>query len=106
MARFARALLDGSAPGMDALTPQWDIVKGARQTGHVWQPQLYKGHLVTYKTGLTGGFISDIALDRDSHGAVIGLSNTAAQGDEAAMGCPCLFPLASPIAVAASCRGL
>ena len=84
MARFARALLDGSAPGMDALMPQWDIVKGAQQTGYLWQTQRYKGHLVTFKTGLTGGFTSDIALDRDSHGAVIVLSNPAAQVDEAA----------------------
>ena len=91
---------------MDALTPLWDIVDGAQQIGYLWQTQRYKGHLVTFKTGLNGGFTSDIALDRDSHGAVIVLSNTAAQVDEAAIGCWRRSPLASPIAVAASCRGL
>jgi CubicO group peptidase (beta-lactamase class C family) len=39
MVRYARALLDGSAPGMDALTPQWDF--GAQQIGYAWQTQLY-----------------------------------------------------------------
>lgn len=84
MARLARALLDGSAPGMDALTPQWDIVQGAQQVGYAWQTRLYKGHLVTYKTGLTGGFTSEIALDRERERAVIVLSNTAADVDNAA----------------------
>src|SRR5205823_10335565 len=75
MARFARALLDGSGPGMDALTPRWDIVQGAQQQiGYAWQTQRYKGHLVTFKTGLTGGFTSKIALDRDSDRAVIVLT--------------------------------
>jgi CubicO group peptidase (beta-lactamase class C family) len=83
MARFARALLDGSAPGMDALMPQWDIIQGAQQIGYAWQTQRYKGHLVTFKTGLTGGFTSKIALDRDSDRAVIVLSNTVAQVDDA-----------------------
>jgi CubicO group peptidase (beta-lactamase class C family) len=86
MARFARALVDGSAPGMDALTPQWDIVQGAQRVGYAWQTRLYKGHLVTYKTGLTGGFTCEIALDRERKRAVIVLSNTAADVDSAASG--------------------
>jgi len=53
MVRYARALLDGSAPGIDALTPQWDF--GAQQIGYAWQTQLYMGRTVTFKNGLTGG---------------------------------------------------
>jgi CubicO group peptidase (beta-lactamase class C family) len=86
MVRYARALLDGSAPGMDALTPQWDILQGTQQIGYGWQRPLYSGHLITFKNGLTGGFTSKIALDRDNDRAVIVLSNTAAQVDDAADG--------------------
>jgi CubicO group peptidase (beta-lactamase class C family) len=86
MARYARALLDGTAPGMDALTRQWDIVQGAQQIGFAWQTQLSEGHLITFKNGLTGGFTSKIVLDRESHRAVMVLSNTAAQVDDAANG--------------------
>jgi CubicO group peptidase (beta-lactamase class C family) len=86
MVRYARALLEGSAPGMDALTPQWDILQGAQQIGYAWQTQLYNGHVVTFKNGLTGGFTSKIALDRESKRAVLVLSNTAAQVDDAANG--------------------
>ena len=63
--------------------PQWDIIQGAQQIGYAWQTQRYKGHLVTFKTGLTGGCTSKIALDRDSDRAVIVLSNTVAQVDDA-----------------------
>jgi CubicO group peptidase (beta-lactamase class C family) len=86
MVRYARALLEGSAPGMDALTPQWDILQGTQQIGYAWQTQLYNGHVVTFKNGLTGGFTSKIALDRESKRAVLVLSNTAAQVDDAANG--------------------
>ena len=86
MVRYARALLDGSAPGMDALRPQWDILQGAQQIGYAWQTQLDKGHRITFKNGLTGGFTSKIALDRERKRAVIVLSNTAAQVDAAATG--------------------
>jgi CubicO group peptidase (beta-lactamase class C family) len=84
MVRYARALLDGSAPGIDALTPRWNF--GAQQIGYAWQTRLYTGHTVTFKNGLTGGFTSKIVLDRESHRAVIVLSNTAAQVDAAANG--------------------
>jgi CubicO group peptidase (beta-lactamase class C family) len=84
MVRYAQALLDGAAPGMDALAPRWQV--GAQHIGYGWQTQLYKGQTITYKNGLTGGFISKIVLDRDSHRAVIVLSNTAAEVDDAANG--------------------
>ena len=82
MVRYARALLDGAAPGMDALTPRWEV--GAQQIGYVWTTQDYEGHTVTLKNGLTGGFVSKIILDRAQQRAVIVLSNTAAAVDDAA----------------------
>jgi CubicO group peptidase (beta-lactamase class C family) len=82
MVRYAQALLDGSAPGMDALTPRWTF--GAHQIGYGWVTQNEQGHTLTWKTGLTGGFTSKIVLDRANHRAVIVLSNTAAEVDTAA----------------------
>ena len=84
MVRYARALLDGTAPGMEALTPRWEA--GAQHIGYVWTTQQYQGHTVTMKNGLTGGFTSKIILDRANHRAVIVLSNTAAEVDTAANG--------------------
>ena len=84
MVRYARALLDNSAPGMDALTPRWEV--GRQQVGYVWTMQTIQGRTVTMKNGLTGGFTSKIVLDRANQRAVIVLSNTAAQVDEAADG--------------------
>ena len=82
MVRYAQALLDGSAPGSDALTPRWQV--GEQQIGYVWVTQDYQGHTVTVTNGLTGGFTSKIILDRAQQRAVIVLSNTAASVDEAA----------------------
>jgi CubicO group peptidase (beta-lactamase class C family) len=82
MARYARTLLDGSAPGMDALTPRWEV--GTQRIGYVWTTHADRGHTVTLKNGLTGGFTSKIVLDRANHRAVVVLSNTAAQVDDAA----------------------
>jgi CubicO group peptidase (beta-lactamase class C family) len=82
MVRCAQTLLNGTAPGIDALTPRWQL--GALQFGYVWTMQEYQGHTVTYKNGLTGGFTSKIVLDRAHHRAVIVLSNTAAEVDSAA----------------------
>ncbi len=82
LVRYARALLDGTAPGIDALTPRWEV--GEKQIGYVWVTQDYAGHTVAVTNGLTGGVISKIVLDRAKHRAVIVLSNTAAPVDDAA----------------------
>ena len=37
MARYARALLDGTAPGIHALTPRWEL--GVQQIGYAWHTQ-------------------------------------------------------------------
>jgi CubicO group peptidase (beta-lactamase class C family) len=82
LVRYVRALLDGTAPGIDALTPRWPV--GDAHIGYAWVTQDYQGHTVTMTNGLTGGFISKIILDRSQQRAVIVLSNTAAPVDDAA----------------------
>jgi CubicO group peptidase (beta-lactamase class C family) len=82
MARYARALLDGSAPGSDALAPRWQF--GRTHVGYAWLTRDYQGRTVTLSNGLTGGFTSKIVLDRANGRAVVVLSNTAAAVDTAA----------------------
>jgi CubicO group peptidase (beta-lactamase class C family) len=82
MVRYARALLDGTAPGADALTPRWQF--GQTQVGYAWLTRADRGHTVTFSNGLTGGFTGKLVLDRANHRAVLVLSNTAAQVDSAA----------------------
>ncbi len=77
-----QALLDGTAPGIHALTPRWEV--GGQQIGYVWVTQEHEGHTVTVTNGLTGGFVTKIILDRAKDRAVIVLSNTVAQVDVAA----------------------
>ena len=83
MARYASALLDGTAPGMEALTPQWDDGHGTR-TGYAWNITAFEGETVTAHGGATGGFCAAIALDRGHHRAVIVLSNTKVPVEDAA----------------------
>lgn len=83
MAKYASALLNGTAPGMDALTPQWEEGNGTR-TGYAWNITAFEGGTVTAHGGATGGFCAAIALDRTHHRAVIVLSNTKVPVEDAA----------------------
>ncbi len=84
MTKYATALLNGSAPGMGALTPRWDEGNGA-QVGYAWNAEQLEGKTVTYHGGATGGFCAAIALDRANHRAVIVLSNTKVPVENAAL---------------------
>ncbi|MCV7420056.1 beta-lactamase family protein [Mycobacterium yunnanensis] len=84
MARYAAALLDGAAPGVDALEPRWDAGDG-RRVGYAWFVDRIDGATVTWHNGTTGGFSSMIALDRDRAAAVVILANTVAMLDEIAI---------------------
>ncbi len=75
MVRYARALLDGTAPGLDALTPRWEF--GTQNIGYAWVTRQKHGQTVTWHTGETGGFASMLVLDRANHRAVIILANTS-----------------------------
>ncbi|MDE3722584.1 serine hydrolase [Nocardiopsis sp. N85] len=74
MERFARALLDGTAPGMAALEPRW--ADGEDRVGYAWVVTDVEGTEVTWHNGGTGGFVSMLALDREADRAVVVLSNT------------------------------
>jgi CubicO group peptidase (beta-lactamase class C family)/uncharacterized membrane protein len=82
MVRYAQALLDGSAPGTDALDPRWQF--GRTNVGYAWLTREDRGHTVTFTNGRTGGFTGKLVLDRANHRAVVVLSNTAAEVDTAA----------------------
>ncbi len=76
MVRYARALLDGTAPGLDALTPRWEAFGAQRTIGYAWVTEVRNRKVVTWHAGETGGFASMIALDRANHRAVVILANT------------------------------
>ncbi|MGW9349328.1 serine hydrolase domain-containing protein [Nocardiopsis flavescens] len=77
MERFARAVLDGTAPGTAALEPRWP--DGDDRIGYAWVTTDVDGTEVTWHNGGTGGFVSMLALDREAGRAVIVLSNTTAE---------------------------
>ena len=84
MARYTRALLDGSAPGLGALEPRWDAGDGHR-VGYAWFTDLVGSTDITWHNGATGGFSSILALDRSRAAAVVILANTVATLDEIAI---------------------
>ena len=84
LVRYAQALLDGTAPGMGALTPRWDDGHGTR-IGYAWNTTAVAGHTVTSHGGATGGFCAAIALDLPNDRAVIILSNTKSPVEQAAL---------------------
>lgn len=81
---YAQALLDGTAPGMGALTPRWDAGHGTRM-GYAWNTTTVAGQTVTSHGGATGGFCAALALDRANDRAVIILSNTKSPVEQAAL---------------------
>ena len=83
LVRYARAQLDGTAPGAAALEPQWDDGSGGRY-GLAWITEEHGGREITWHNGQTGGFWSMVALDRESGRAVVMLSNVSAGHEEAA----------------------
>lgn len=82
LARLARRLLDGTAPGAAALRPRWEFTDGNR-IGLAWITSEVDGHSITWHNGGTGGFRSFIGLDTEAGRAVVLLSNTTAPVDDA-----------------------
>ncbi|QGK69136.1 serine hydrolase [Allosaccharopolyspora coralli] len=81
MARFALTVLEGSAPGMDAVHPRWND-GASTDVGLAWHVSERDGSRVTWHNGATGGFSSIMTLDRERGRGVVVLSNTAADIDE------------------------
>ncbi|MBN6038224.1 beta-lactamase family protein [Amycolatopsis sp. 195334CR] len=76
MARFAAAVLDGSAPGTAALDPV-DRFGAAGRIGAAWLTIRVKDRTVTWHNGGTGGFRTWLGFDRDAGTAAVILSATA-----------------------------
>ena len=88
MARYAEALLAGTAPGSKALDPQWDSDGDGEQVGLAWFTQVSSEtpeRAVTWHNGMTGGFAAMAALERDAGRAVLIFSNVASGQEEAAL---------------------
>jgi CubicO group peptidase (beta-lactamase class C family) len=82
MARFAEAVLDGSAPGLDALTPV-DRLAGRTRIGAAWITIEGKGGSLVLHNGGTGGFRSWIGLDLGERIGAVVLSATTPSVDRA-----------------------
>jgi CubicO group peptidase (beta-lactamase class C family) len=80
LAKLATALLDGTAPGINALTPT--SVQTTQDNTHIgtfWQTSTWQtGQTITWHNGQTGGYGSYLGLDRAHRSAVIVLSDVAA----------------------------
>ena len=82
MARLTAAILDGSAPGIDALEPT--TVFGPRVgIGAAWITIEMKGRPITWHNGGTGGFRSWIGIDRAAGTGAVMLSATTSAVDRA-----------------------
>jgi CubicO group peptidase (beta-lactamase class C family) len=82
MARLTAAILDGTAPGTDALEPT--TVFGPRvKIGAAWITIEMKGRSITWHNGGTGGFRSWIGIDRAAGTGAVVLSATTSAVDRA-----------------------
>lgn len=82
LGRLVGALLDGSAPGMEALEPVARL-SGAVRIGAAWLVLERRGAMVTWHNGGTGGFRSIVALDRTAGAGVALVSATSRSVDRA-----------------------
>lgn len=84
MERLARSLLEGDAPGADAMEPRWDAGEDGRRVGLGWWVSDQEGTAVTWHNGGTGGFSARLSLDRANDRAVIVLADSFMSVDDAA----------------------
>ncbi|MDO5533965.1 MAG: serine hydrolase domain-containing protein, partial [Propionibacteriaceae bacterium] len=113
LARYAQALMDGTAPGVSALEPTLDITDGplaGQQMGLAWVVAPADSGAVVWHNGMTGGMASMFALDPAQDRAVILLTNRArdltgaglllladgAEGTDGADGAGAALPAAPP----------
>jgi CubicO group peptidase (beta-lactamase class C family) len=89
MARLTTALLDGSAPGLDALTPVTPFGPLV-QIGAAWITSNTKGRAITWHNGATGGFVAWLGVDRAAGVGAVVLSSGTSSVDRAG------FALVSP----------
>ncbi|CAM5282637.1 serine hydrolase [Streptomyces spiroverticillatus] len=70
-----RAVLDGSAPGVDAVRPRYEADGGSR-VGFGWMTTVHDGRELTWHNGETGGSHAYVGLDRERGRGVVVLCNT------------------------------
>lgn len=75
LTKLASALLDGSAPGADSMTPR-PGPDGTATGGLGWAISERDGRTITWHNGGTGGTHTMLALDRDAGRAGIALATT------------------------------
>ncbi|MHB1164032.1 MAG: serine hydrolase domain-containing protein [Candidatus Nanopelagicales bacterium] len=80
MTTLARALLDGTAPGVGALDPV-ERVAGPARIGAAWMTVPRNGRTLTWHNGRTGGFSAWIGLDRARGSGAVVLSATSRSVD-------------------------
>jgi CubicO group peptidase (beta-lactamase class C family) len=83
LAKLASALLDGTAPGLDALTPTAPTDASNTRIGDFWQISDWQnGQTITWHNGQTSGYTSFLGLDRAHHTAIIVLSDVSHPVDD------------------------
>lgn len=85
LAAFARALLDGSAPGVAALEPTASFAGPAVRIGDAWLTSSVRDRQVTWHNGGTGGWRSWVGLDRAAGRAAVVLLGTTRSVDRLGM---------------------
>lgn len=85
LARFATALLDGSAPGIRALDPVERFAGPAVRIGAAWLTTEVRGREITWHNGGTGGWRSYVGLDRAAGRAVVVVRATTRSVDRIGM---------------------
>ena len=77
MTTYLRAVMDGSAPGTDAVTPRLPAdPEGHTEIGDAWFTEHTDGRTVHWHNGITGGFTSFMGFDPESGDGVIVLNDT------------------------------
>lgn len=83
--RLLTALVDDSAPGIEALDPVATMRGDRLRVGAAWLVLRLRERTVTWHNGGTGGFRSMVCLDRDGGTGVALVSATARSVDRAAL---------------------
>jgi CubicO group peptidase (beta-lactamase class C family) len=83
LALLAVALLNGTAPGMAALTATDPTQVDHDRIGTFWHISHWmNGQNITWHAGETGGYTAYFALDREHHRAIIVLADVAASATQ------------------------
>ena len=78
LAKLATALLNGTAPGVAALSPTTATDQPNTRIGAFWKTSTWAtGQTITHHAGQTGGYAAYLGLDRSGRKAVIVLSDIA-----------------------------